>query len=47
MILGNKCDLEDERRIHTETASLASREFDTIFAEVSAKTGRGIDEVRD
>ena len=46
MILGNKCDLDDERRIHTETASQAAQEFDTIFAEVSARTGRGIDEVR-
>ena len=47
MILGNKCDLDDERRIHTETASQAAQEFDTIFAEVSARTGRGIDEVGD
>ncbi|CAI8026535.1 Ras-related protein Rab-8B [Geodia barretti] len=47
MILGNKCDLDDERRIHTETASQAAQEFDTIFAEVSARTGRGIDEAFD
>ena len=46
MILGNKLDLEEDRRIYTETAKQASEEFGTLFAEVSAKTGLGIDMVR-
>ena len=45
MILGNKCDLAEERRIPANVASQAAEEFDTMFAEVSAKTGHGIDKV--
>ena len=45
MVLGNKVDLQTERRVFTETAREAAEEFDTIFAEVSAKTGEGIEEV--
>lgn len=45
MILGNKTDLEEDRKVHTNIARQAAEEFDTLFWEVSAKTGRGIDEV--
>lgn len=47
MILGNKRDLEEERKVPTNTACQIIQEYDTIFAEVSAKTGIGIDEVRE
>ena len=46
MVLGNKVDIESERRIQTDLARQAAEEFDALFAEVSAKTGQGIDEVR-
>ena len=45
MILGNKVDLEDDRRIYTHMAQQTAEEFGTLFAEVSAKTGQGIDKV--
>ena len=45
MILGNKIDLEEDRRVSTDIAMQAAHEFDTLFAEVSAKTGSGIDKV--
>ena len=46
LILGNKIDLEDERKVSTATAQQAADEFGTLFAEVSAKTGQGVNEVR-
>ena len=46
LILGNKTDLECERKIETDVARRAAEEFDTLFAEVSAKTGKGIEAVR-
>ena len=46
LILGNKTDLESERKIQTDMARRAAEEFDTLFAEVSAKTGKGIEAVR-
>ena len=45
MILGNKCDLHDEKRVDIHIGREAAAEFDTIFAEVSAKTDHGIDKV--
>ena len=45
MILGNKTDLEAERRVGSDSARQAAEEFDALFAEVSAKTGEGVDTV--
>jgi GTPase SAR1 family protein len=44
-VIGNKCDLADERKISTEKGQKVSNEFGALFAEVSAKSGRGIDEL--
>jgi GTPase SAR1 family protein len=44
-IVGNKSDLTDERKIATEQGQTVSKEMGAFFAEVSAKSGRGIDEL--
>jgi Fe2+ transport system protein B len=44
-VIGNKCDLADERKISTEQGQKVSNELGSLFAEVSAKSGRGIDEL--
>jgi small GTP-binding protein len=44
-VVGNKCDLADERKISTEAGQKVSDELGAIFTEVSAKSGRGIDEL--
>ena len=46
LILANKCDLEDERKIETERGEEMAKEFKAQFAEVSARTGAGVDKVR-
>ena len=45
-MLGNKIDLESERAVATVTEEQAAQEFGTRFAEVSALTGEGVEEVR-
>ena len=45
LVLGNKCDLEEDRRVDTETGEEAALDFKAQFAEVSARTGEGVDEV--
>ena len=46
LLVGNKCDLEEERRVVTkEEANEYAEKNDMKFFEVSAKTGEGIDDM--
>ena len=46
LLVGNKCDLEEERRVVTkEEANEYAEKNDMKFFEVSAKTGKGIDDM--
>ena len=45
MIIGNKLDLVESRVIQTRVGRSLANEFGVRFAEVSAKTGEGMDEV--
>ena len=47
MILGNKLDLTESRAISRTTGKSLADEHGAKFAEVSAKTGEEIDEVRE
>lgn len=43
IVLGNKCDLDDEREILPETGSAFAKSIGALtYMEVSAKTGQGI-----
>jgi small GTP-binding protein len=44
-VVGNKSDLADERKISTDQGQAISNQLGAFFAEVSAKSGRGIDEL--
>lgn len=44
-VIGNKMDLVDERVITTEQGEEVARELNAIYCEVSAKSGRGIEEL--
>jgi small GTP-binding protein len=44
-VVGNKCDLTDERKISTQRGQAVSDELGSLFAEVSAKSGKGVDEL--
>ncbi len=46
LILANKADLEADREVSRKAGEEASRAFRAKYAEVSAKTGEGVDEVR-
>ena len=41
-IVGNKCDVEDERQVSTEEAEEFAKTHDAVFMEVSAKSGANI-----
>jgi GTPase SAR1 family protein len=45
VIMGNKCDDNDERVIFEETGRRLAKELRCRFAEVSARNGNGLDEV--
>ena len=45
LILANKADLEGERAVSRSAGEEAARAFRANYAEVSAKTGEGVDEV--
>lgn len=45
LILGNKVDCENTRKVSTDDGRQIARNIGAIFGEVSAKTGEGIDEV--
>ena len=44
-VIGNKMDLVEERTVSTEQAEAVAKELNAFYYEVSAKSGRGIDEL--
>jgi small GTP-binding protein len=44
IIIGNKCDLVDEREVSTEEIAKKAKELDVEFFETSAKDNSGIDD---
>lgn len=44
ILVGNKCDLEDQRQVTTEEAIAFARRNDLVFFETSAKTAKGVDD---
>ena len=44
MLLGNKCDLEDEQKVSTERGQMLAAEFGIKFFETSAKSGLNVEE---
>ncbi|CAG9322368.1 unnamed protein product [Blepharisma stoltei] len=42
MLIGNKCDLKDQREVSYEEAKKIADEWDILYIEVSAKTGHNI-----
>jgi small GTP-binding protein len=44
-VVANKVDLEDERRVQTDEAANLAKELNAFYSEVSAKSGKGIDEL--
>ena len=44
MLLGNKCDLAEEKVIHPEQGAALAKEFNMAFFETSAKTGLNVQE---
>jgi small GTP-binding protein len=44
-VVGNKCDLIDERKVETSTAEGLATELKATYFEVSAKSGTGVDEL--
>jgi GTPase SAR1 family protein len=45
VLVANKCDLEDQREVSRQEAETLASSFNMIYAETSAKTGTGIDEL--
>lgn len=45
VLVGNKCDLEDERVVSKERGQALAREFNCTFMETSAKNRVNVDEV--
>ena len=46
LLIGNKCDLEEERAVESERGEKLAQEWGIPFMETSAKTNHNIDEVR-
>ncbi|XP_065841779.1 ras-related protein Rab-8B-like [Oscarella lobularis] len=44
MILGNKCDMEDQRKVPRDKGEQLAAEHGIKFSETSAKTGQGVEE---
>jgi small GTP-binding protein len=44
-VVGNKCDLADERRIEAAAAEGLAAALGAVYCEVSAKTGAGVEEL--
>ena len=44
MVLGNKCDMEEQRRISKERGEAIAKENRIMFLEISAKTNVNVDE---
>ena len=45
VLVGNKCDLEQEREVTRERGKMMAEYYGAAFFEVSARTGVNIDEV--
>jgi small GTP-binding protein len=45
VLVGNKCDLEEQRVITTEQGEDLARQFQSAFLEVSAKTRHNVDQI--
>ena len=45
VLVGNKCDLEDERQVSTEDGQKYADKKGMLFFETSAKTGKNVEEV--
>ena len=45
ILVGNKCDLEDERRVSTEEGRVLADEFGVSFIETSAKDNKNVEEI--
>ena len=46
LLIGNKCDLEEEREVESKSGKQLAQVLGIPFLETSAKTGHNIDEVR-
>ena len=44
LLIGNKCDMEDKRKVSYEEGEELARSFKISFLEVSAKTSTNIDQ---
>jgi len=44
ILVGNKCDLEEERQVSTEEGAAFAKSNGLLFLETSAKTGHNVDE---
>mgnify|MGYP001045440580 CR=1 FL=1 len=44
-VVGNKMDLENERQVTTAQGEAVAKELEAIYVEVSAKSGRGVDDL--
>eukprot|EP01091_Cochliopodium_minus_P021350 TRINITY_DN971_c1_g1_i3.p1 TRINITY_DN971_c1_g1~~TRINITY_DN971_c1_g1_i3.p1 ORF type:complete len:147 (+),score=51.27 TRINITY_DN971_c1_g1_i3:858-1298(+) len=44
IVVGNKCDLEDEREVSTEAGENMAKSINAIFKEASAKTRTNVEE---
>ena len=44
MLLGNKCDLENERKVSTERGQMLAAKLGIKFFETSAKSGLNLEE---
>jgi GTPase SAR1 family protein len=44
MLVGNKCDLENERTVQTDEARTFSEQNELSFIETSAKDGTNVEE---
>ncbi|KNC47862.1 RAP1B protein [Thecamonas trahens ATCC 50062] len=47
VLVGNKCDLEDDRIVEKEQGDAKAKEWSCTFMECSAKTRYNIDEIFD
>ena len=45
VLVGNKCDLDDNRVVSEEEGKRLAKDYDMIFFEASAKTGKNINEI--
>ena len=44
-LIGNKCDMTDKREVFADHAAALAREYDLIYAETSAKSGKNVGDI--